>query len=72
MKHLNITYHMNKPHEIAESCITIPMKAEIAADITEHQEESRYIQQSAPIKVILNQLAKLQGYQGASFCCARD
>lgn len=76
MKHLCITYHMETLNEIAESCITIPIKAEIAADIMEHQEESRYVRQGSismtPIKAILNQLAELQGYQSADFTCAQD
>lgn len=71
MKHLCITYHMEKPNEneIAESCITLPMTEEIAADVMEHQESSFNI---PIIENILTRLAKLQGYQGASFTCAHD
>lgn len=85
MKHLCITYHLstdhskpadNYPHNIetAETCITIPMKDEIAADILEHQENSEHVREGSlsitPIKTILEELARLQGYQEAHFCCA--
>ena len=33
MKRINITYRMEKPGEIAESCITIPMTDDIADDM---------------------------------------
>lgn len=76
MKHLCITYHMERPNEIAESCITIPVVASIAAEIMEHQEESPYIRKgifsNPPIKAILDQLAVIQGYQSAGFTCAHD
>lgn len=84
MKHLCITYHMSTDHsrpsdqyphniEIAETCITLPMKDEIANDILEHQEDSKHVRKSfsiTPIKTILEELAALQGYQEATFCCA--
>ena len=29
MKHINITYHMEKPGEVTESCVTLPMTDDI-------------------------------------------
>lgn len=85
MKHLSITYHLttdhskpadNYPHnvEIAETCITIPMMEEIADDILKYQGDSKHVREGSlsitPIKTILEELARLQGYQEAHFCCA--
>lgn len=76
MKHISITYHMARANEVAETCITLPMKDAIADDILEHQGESRYIKQNSHtitnIKIILTLLAELQGYDNAAFCCAKS
>ena len=76
MKYLCITYHVEKPHEVVENCITLPMEAEVTEDILKHQEESQYVCQGnfsiTPIRTILNQFAEFQGYQGAGFTCAHD
>lgn len=75
-KYVCITYHMNKENEVAETCITIPMDEEVANDVLAKQERSRYVKEGSssitPVKQILNNLAKLQGYGDAHFCCAEE
>ena len=74
MKHICITYHMTRKNEIAETCITLPVEEHIADDILRHQGDSQYVRQGSftitNIKIILNNLAELQGYVDAAFCCA--
>ena len=74
MEHICITYHMTRTNEVAETCITLPMQEHIAEDILAYQGESQYVMQGSftitAIKIILNNLAELQGYADASFCCA--
>lgn len=74
MKHICITYHMTRKNEIAETCITLPVEKHIADDILLNQGDSQYVGQGSfsitNIKIILNNLAELQGYVDASFCCA--
>lgn len=76
MKHICITYHMTKVNEIAETCITLPMADDIAASILTQQGESAYVRAGCftvtPVKIVLDQLAELQGYNSASFCCAEE
>lgn len=76
MKKVCITYHMTKADEVAETCITIPMRDGVAASILTQQGESAYVRAGhytiTPIKIILNQLAELQGYSSAAFCCAEE
>lgn len=77
MKHVCITYHMTRPNEVAETCTTIAMADDIAADLLEKQEDSDYVRIRSrftlqPLPVLLNQLAALQGYDRATFCCAEE
>lgn len=77
MKHVCITYHMTKPNEVAETCITLPLDNSIADDLLAHQEGSAYVQghkrfTRLSIPGLLNQLAVLQGYDTADFCCAEE
>ena len=76
MKNVCITYHMAKADEIAETCITLPMTEGIANIILTQQDKSVYVRADrrtvTPVKIILNQLAELQGYSNASFCCAEE
>ena len=62
MEYLIVTYHMSKPGELAESCIRLPMTPERAAIMLADGH-------SAVIDAILNLLAELQGYEGATYCC---
>lgn len=75
-KYVCITYHMNKENEVAETCITISMDAAVADDVLANQENSLYVKEGssgiAPVKQILSNLAELQGYSDAHFCCAEE
>lgn len=77
MKHVCITYHMTRPHEVAETCITVALEDSIAKDLLKNQENSDYVRTRSrftlqPLPVLLNQLAALQGYDRATFCCAEE
>ena len=76
MKNLWITYHMRRKNEIAETGIVLPMQEHIADDILLHQGDSRYVKQGSfsitPVKLIVDNLAELQGYSGAAFCMAEE
>lgn len=75
-KYVCITYHMNKENEVAETCITIPMDEMVADDVLANQEKSQYVKEGSfditPVKRILSDLAELQGYRDAHFCCAEE
>lgn len=75
-KNVCITYHMSKENEVAETCITIPMDAVVADDVLANQEGSQYVKEGSfsitPVKQILSNLAELQGYVDAHFCCAEE
>lgn len=72
-KYICITYHMAKlDGETAETCIDLPMDEKIADDILRAQRDSRYVKDAAwPIASILQNLAKLQGYDSSAFCMAK-
>lgn len=77
MKHVCITYHMTRPNEVAETCTIIALDDAIADDLLRHQERSAYVQghkrfTRLSIPALLNQLAALQGYDTADFCCAEE
>ena len=77
MKHICITYHMTKPNEVAETCTTIALDDPIADDLLQHQATSAYVQghkrfTRLSIPALLSQLAALQGYDRATFCCAEE
>ena len=73
-KYICITYHMAKlDGETAETCIDLPMEEKIADDILRAQRDSRYVKDAAwPIASILQNLAKLQGYDRSTFCMAEQ
>ena len=77
MKKVCITYHMTKPNEVAETCITLPLDDAIAKDLLKNQENSAYVvaprsHKRPSIPGLLHQLAALQGYDTADFCCAEE
>ena len=72
MKHLCITYHMERPNEIAETCITLPMLDEVAADILARCDDSPYMASGGAVNTILEQLAEIQGYTLLGVCMARE
>lgn len=72
MKYLNITYHMYRNNETAETCITLPMASEVADDILTNQYDSPYTASVSPIGCIISALADLQSYDSGLFCCAEE
>ena len=74
MKHINITYHMEKPGEVAESCITLPMMDDIADDIMWMEENSTYLGtgHNGTVRRLLESLATLQGYTFIGACCPKE
>jgi hypothetical protein len=73
-KYINITYHMAKPNEVAESCITLPMTDAIADDILEHGESSQHLDlmRNGEVARILRSLATIQGYEYVDACCPTE
>lgn len=74
MKHINITYHMEKPDEVAESCITLPMTDDIADDILWMGENSTYLGtgHNGEVRRLLESLAAIQGYKYIGACCPQE
>lgn len=74
MKRIRITYHMEKPGEVSESCITIPMTDDIADDILWMQESSTYlgVGHNGVVRRLLENLAEVQGYTFIGACCPRE
>lgn len=79
MKRICITYLLETdhskpsdrlPHNVEQivTCITFPVKKEIAEDLLRNQAESQYVAGlCTPIKLLLGNLAKMQGHQNAHF-----
>lgn len=66
MKELRVTYHMIRPGETAESCITLPVSDEAAREILSLNVDKYSFVQSdnaASVNVILYNLAYLQGFE---------
>lgn len=57
MKHICITYHMKNGEEHAETCITLPMREEIAEAVLRNGADS-----VEEVQQILTGLATIQGY----------
>ncbi len=73
MKYLNVTYHMHKDTETAETCVTLPVASEaVAAEILKSQCGSPHVTPESAVGCILSALASLQGYDSAEFCCAEE
>lgn len=66
MKKLRVTYHMIRPGETAESCITLPVSDEAAREILSLKVD-RYSflhsENASRVSVIIYDLAHLQGYE---------
>lgn len=62
MKKVQFTYWLNCENETAETCITLPMKDEIAKDIIEHREESGFLKPGGIVYEAFEKLAAMQGY----------
>jgi hypothetical protein len=63
---------MANDREVAETCITLPMREEVAADLLERGENSEHLNPMLQGDVwrVLRSLASLQGYEFESFCRA--
>ena len=74
MKKINITYHMEKGSEIAESCITLPMEDTVAEDILKNGEGSEHLcmMRNGEVYRTLRSLATIQGYEYIGACCPRE
>ena len=74
MRKVNITYHMERGSEIAESCITLPMEDAVAADILKHGEDSAHLSmmQNGEVYRLLRSLAAIQGYEYIGACAPRE
>lgn len=70
MKHINITYHMEKQGEVNESCITLPM----TNDILWMGENSTYLGtgHNGEVRRLLESLASIQGYKYIGACCPQE
>lgn len=74
MKRINITYHMGKTGEVAESCITLPITDDIADDILCMEEDSTYFGTGhrGTVRRLLENLAAIQGYTFIGACCPKE
>ena len=72
MRYINITYHMYRNSETAETCITLPMDSRIADNILTNQCSSPHASPGSPVGCILSALADLQGYDKAAFRYAEE
>lgn len=71
MTNLCITYHMQNEEGTAETCVTLPMLEEVAEDILERGEDSLHLHSViGRVYSVLKNLASIQGYTYAGFCCA--
>lgn len=67
MKHINITYHMEKPGEVVESAATLPMNDHFAELVL------RWGPENIPeIECILRMMAEIQGYTYCGACCPEE
>ncbi len=72
MTNICITYHMKREHEIAETCIVLPMEDCKAAELLATQDEWWQLMEGAALDVLLRKLSILQGYMYAGFCTAEQ
>ena len=66
MKNVCITYCMKRKGEVAETCIVLPMKDEIADELLARQDKCWQLADGATLNVLLHKLALIQGYQFAA------
>lgn len=73
-KRLCITYHMKRPNEGAETCITLPMTVEIAESILRDGADSPYLSPicNGDVYRILACLSNIQGYQFDQVCMVEE
>lgn len=75
MTKVEITYHMHRYSECAETVIILPMTDKNADDLLLHQEASTLINRrngdKGMLEMLLSRLARLQGYTYGEFVDAR-
>lgn len=73
MKRIFFIYHIHINHskpsdklphniETTETCITLPMRDEVADDLLKNGNESRYLCSMGEVRIILEHVSELQGY----------
>lgn len=70
MKRITITYHMGKPGETAENCITVPMSDEMAHMLRDY--DLGIMTQDAhraymTVNMLIGHLAELAGYDKSCY-----
>ena len=70
MTNICITYHMKREHEVAETCITLPMEDNKATELLTMQDEWPQLSEGATMDILLRKLSNIQGYQYDGFCTA--
>lgn len=63
---------MERPNEIAETCITLPMLDEVADDILARCDDSPHMASGGAVNTILERLAEIQGYTLLGVSMARE
>lgn len=76
MRHLCITYHMSKSDKVVQTRITLPVEDGAALEVLRFQDGVESMKQDyvsvVALERILQNMAKLQGYEKAKFCCAEE
>lgn len=71
MKRITITYHMGKPGETAENCITVPMSGEMAELLMHGYDqglrEKKIRQITSCVDALCQCLAEMAGYVGGEY-----
>ncbi len=63
MKRVTITYVMENREERAETCVTLPMEDGIAEELLRNERWSIQLQQGRMVRSVLENMARLQGYE---------
>ena len=83
MKRICFTYHMHINHskpsdklphniETSETCITLPMRNEVADDLLKNGIESQYLSSIGEVRIILEHVSELQGYFFDGVCTVEE
>lgn len=72
MRYICITYLMERPNKVTETCIKIPMEDKKAAELLATQGDWWQLMEGASLDVLLRKLSILQGYKFAGFETAEE
>lgn len=72
MNRICFTYKMSKPHEMVESCITLPIPEDIVSEVLEKGGASQFLGSNSVLTNIFINLAWLQGYTFAGVVAAEE